>query len=177
MLRGCCQFPRRTLSCELGERFASQESERLSPNIHEGQVPNGDNPEVTNLILDQYRERPCGKRQVMCTGLAALGCWQRFRASSWSITQAAVRHFLPTYLRGDHGPRHDAWHAQCDLDPWSCPRPRLAPARSIQPLGCAYFGYCQPIGIYVRAGKKRSVGRAMPLWRRSLWRSGWLPRG
>ena len=60
MLRGCCRFSRRTLSCELGERFASQESERLSPNIQEGPVPNGDNPEVINVILDQYRDALVG---------------------------------------------------------------------------------------------------------------------
>jgi len=48
------------LSREFGERLASQESERLSSNIHEGHVPEKSNPEVINLIVDQYRETPQG---------------------------------------------------------------------------------------------------------------------
>src|SRR5260370_39952022 len=65
-----------------------------------------------------------------------------------------VRHFASPYLRGGHGRRRNAWHAQCDVDSWSCTPCILAPARAMRPIGRAHLGHGKLIEIHDRARKK-----------------------
>jgi len=67
------------LSCEFGERLASQESERPFSKIHEGPVPEKGNPEVINPILILYREMRIA--EVICANTRASEGYLRMTAT------------------------------------------------------------------------------------------------